>query len=135
MISKQISAYLAISCRLEERIFDKLNERTKLEYRVEKIKEAGEELNCENSMSILVAINFFEIVLNKKLVYDVQNDVKSVQCLTKSPKVSYNTHNIFEYFREPVYLQSISMQEPEANVNHWEYYRNSKNVLMSVVNA
>lgn len=89
-----------------------------MEHRVEKIKEAGEELNCENSMSILVAINFFEIVLNKKLVYDVQNDIKSVQCLTKSPKVSYNTHNIFEYFREPVYLQSISMQEPEANVNH-----------------
>lgn len=55
---------------------------------MEKTKEAGEELNCKNSMSILVAVNSFEIVLNKKLVYDVQNDTKSVQCLTKSPKVS-----------------------------------------------
>lgn len=63
-----------------------------------KIKEVGEELNCGNSMSILVAVNSFEIALNKKLVYDVQNDTKSVQCLMKSPKVSYNTHNILQVF-------------------------------------
>lgn len=89
-------------------------------------------------MSILVAVNSFEIALNKKLVYDVQNDTKSVQCLMKSPKVSYNTHNIlqvFESFREPVYLQSISMQEPESDVSHWEYDRNSKNVLTRVENT
>lgn len=66
------------------------------------MKEAEEELNCGYSMSILVAVNSFEIVPNKKLVYDVQNDEKSVRCLMKSPKVSYNTHNIlqvFEYFQ------------------------------------
>lgn len=87
----------------------------------EKIKEAGEELNCRNSMSILVAVSSFEIVLNKKLVYDVQNNTKSVQCLMKSAKFLYNAHNIlqvFEYSWEPVYLQSISMQEPEADVSH-----------------
>lgn len=89
-------------------------------------------------MSILVAVNSFEIALNKKLVYDVQNDTKSVQCLMKSPKVSYNTHNIlqvFESFREPVYLQSISMQEPKSDVSRWEYDRNSKNVLTRVENT